>query len=84
MITVVEQTTNERREEARQLFEQIKPYLDEGYSYMNACVLVGRCKVNLRNQYYKYGWFKDLKEYGEAMGYPYIKYSGKGCKRLPK
>ena len=83
-ITVVSQSTSERRDEAKQLFEQIKPLLDEGYSYMSACVLIGRCKNHLKHQYYKYGWFKDLKEHGEAMGYPYSKYSGKGCKRLPK
>ena len=42
MITIVEQTTAERKNETKDLFEQIKPYLDEGFSYKSALVKIGR------------------------------------------
>ena len=77
MITVIEQSTDERKQETQELFEQIRPLLDKGYSYMTACVMVGRCKDNLKNNYYTNGWFHDLKEFGKSQGYPYAKYSGK-------
>lgn len=77
MITVIEQTTKDRNNETKELFEKIKPLLDQGYSYMTACVMVGRCKKSLRNQYYNYAWFKDLKRYGESQGYPYCRYKGR-------
>jgi len=77
MIKVISQNTSERNEETRQLFEQIKPLLDEGYSYMTACVMVGRCKGGLKNSSYNFGWFKDLKAYGETQGYPYHKHKGR-------
>ena len=81
MITVISQSTSERNEETRQLFEKIRPLLDDGYSYMTACVKVGRCEDHLKHQYYHYGWFKDLKAYGESQGYPYVRHSGKRRKR---
>ena len=84
MITVIEQTTAERQEETKQLFEQIKPLLDEGYSYMTACIMIGKCEHKTRTVQYSRSWFSDLKEYGETQGYPYHKYNGKGCKRLPQ
>ena len=77
MITVIEQSTDERKRETEELFLKIKPLLDKGYSYMTACVMVGRCKNSLKNNYYTNGWFNDLKEYGKTQGYPYHRYSGK-------
>ena len=82
-ITVITQTTEERNQETKDLFEQIRPLLDEGYSYMTACIMIGRADKKLRNHYYSYGWFKDLKAYGKTQGYDYKDYGGKGCKRLP-
>ena len=79
MITVIEQSTSERKEETRQLFESIQPLLDEGYGYMSACVKIGRV-TRSRNGQYGYRWFRDLREYGESQGYPYNEYSGKGRK----
>ena len=76
MITVISQTTAERNEETKALFEQIRPLLDDGYSYMTACVMVGKCKGGLKNSYYNFGWFKDLKAYGESQGYPYKDHKG--------
>ena len=78
MITVISQTTSERNEETRQLFEQIKPLLDDGYGYMSALVQIGRVtKSESKCGHYRHAWFRDLKEYGEKMGYPYSVYSGR-------
>ena len=81
-ITVIEQTTAERRQETINLFNQIKPLLDDGYGYMSACVKIGKVPDNGRQKsgYYMHGWFKDLKAYGESQGYDYATYSGKGLK----
>ena len=80
MITVISQTTAEREEETRLLFEQIRPLLDEGYGYNSALIKIGRIPRGSRTGYYAQGWFKDLKEYGESQGYKYTDYSGKGRK----
>lgn len=72
MITVIQQSTSERNEETRELFEEIRPYLDQGYTYKTSLVKVGRIKpshsLNMR------GWFRDLVEYGESEGYRYGDY----------
>ena len=81
MITVIEQTTAERREETRKLFEQIRPLLDAGYGYNSALRKINKITPNSNAHYYQQGWFKELKEYGETQGYQYRKYSGKGHKR---
>ena len=80
MITVISQTTQERDEETRRLFESIKPYLDDGYSYTSALKKVGRINSKAKGYYYGQGWFRELKEYGESQGYAYTEYSGKGRK----
>lgn len=77
MITIIEQSTSERNQETRELFESIRPLLDKGYSYMTACVKVGRVSNSTRNGQYGFRWFRDLKEYGAEQGYPYNEYSGK-------
>lgn len=81
MITVIEQSTSERNEEIRNLFEQIRPLLDEGYGYNSALIKIGRIPRDSRTGYYSQGWYRDLKEYGENQGYNYKKYSGKGRKK---
>lgn len=81
MITVIEQTTAERRAETRRLFEQIKPLLDLGYSYNSALRKINRVTSYSQGHYYNQAWFKELKEYGESQGYHYKDYSGKGCKK---
>ena len=70
MITIVEQTTAERKNETKDLFEQIKPYLDEGFSYKSALVKIGRISrgTNLNT---RKGWYKHLIDYGNSMGYVY-------------
>lgn len=71
MITVIEQSTSERLEETRQLFLQIKPFLDEGLSFNKAFLEAGlfssknKLKVSWRN----YGWSRDVVEYAKKQGY---------------
>ena len=81
MIKVIEQSTAERKEETRRLFESIKPLLDHGYGYKQALEKIGRIPVDSRVGYTTHGWFKELKEYGETQGYLYKLYSGKGFKK---
>ena len=74
MIKVIEQSTAERNEETKQLFEQIKPLLDKGHTYMSACIEIGRVPLKSRHRYYTMAWFRELKEYGATQGYPYRMY----------
>ena len=78
-ITVISQTTAERRQETIDLFNEIKPYLDDGYSYTSALIKIGRTQK--KNRVYQQAWFRELKEYGESQGYPYSEYNGVGFKR---
>jgi len=75
-ITVIEQTTEERNQETRTLFETIKPYLDEGYGYRAALNKAGRIQ-NGSGGYYRQAWFRELITYGETQGYPYNQYKGR-------
>lgn len=72
MITVIERSTSEYNQEIKNNFNKIQPLLDDGYSYTQACIIVGlassRSCSSLR-------WFKDLKKYGETQGYPYKDYN---------
>ena len=78
MITVISQSTAERNEETQNLFEQIKPLLDDGYGYMSALVQIGRVtRIQSKNGYYRHAWYRDLVEYGESQGYNYQEYSGR-------
>ena len=79
MITVTAQSTAERNQETRHLFEQIKPLLDEGYNYSNALVKIGR--IPYHQSLIRRAWFRDLIEYGKSQGYSYHHYKGKGFKR---
>ena len=75
-ITVISQTTAERNEETRQLFNSIRPYLDKGYSYRSALNQIGKIR-NMSGGYYTQSWFRELIEYGETQGYPYHMHKGK-------
>lgn len=84
-IRVIQQNTSERKKETKEFFEKIKPYLDEGYSYLNAVKLVkgiNNPKINYSRKHY--AWYRDLIEYGESVGYPWDKYSGNNCKKISK
>ena len=79
MITVISQTTEERNQETRLLFNQIRPYLDKGYNYTSALKRIGR--LGTHHKVYQTAWFRDLKEYGATQGYPYKDYNGKGFRK---
>lgn len=70
-IKVICQTTGEREAETQKLFEQVKPLLDDGYSYNRAVRVVKQTKTSYVSHY---RWFKDLLKYGESQGYPYKDY----------
>ena len=76
MITVIEQTTAERNQETMELFNNIRPYLDQGYTYRSALNEVGRIR-RMGGGYYTQAWFRELIEYGEKQGYPYKEYKGR-------
>lgn len=72
MITVVCQSTAERKQETKDLFEKVKPYLDKGCSYPQALRAIGSKNNNNR----KFAWYRDLLDYGETQGYPKKDYKG--------
>ncbi len=68
-IKVIEQTTAERKQETVDIFNQVKPHLDRGYSLRQAVLKVSdRNITNVKN-----GWYRDLIEYAESQGYEYHK-----------
>ena len=69
-IKVIEQSTQERELETKQLFQKIEPLLRQGYTYRDAIRKVGRVPPN-SNPSVHYGWFKQLITYGTQKGYPY-------------
>ena len=70
---VIELSTKEREQETQQLFEQIKPLLDQGYTYNLALREVkGLETLNTSN-----AWYRDVIEYGESQGYNRSDYSYK-------
>ena len=67
MITVIQQSTSERREEIVALFEACKPLLERGYSLHKAAWRVkGTQPTNT-----KCGWYRDLIDYAMSQGYDY-------------
>ena len=72
-IKVITQSTSERLQETKELFEKIKPFLDDGEIYTNACMKVKNLKRRPRIR--EGGWFRDVIEYGETQGYKYEDYS---------
>ncbi|WP_405286592.1 hypothetical protein [Methanobrevibacter sp.] len=71
-IKVIEQNTNERNQQTIQLFQKIKPYLDEGHSFTRALTICGYKVYN-----YKSGWFKHLIDYAKTQGYDYNEMRGR-------
>ena len=67
MITVKTSSSKERDDEIKELFDKMKPYLDEGYSYHKALNEIKQTNVS----YAQRRWYRDLVEYGESQGYPY-------------
>ena len=60
MITVIIQTTAERKEETRQLFLRLKPLMDNGYTLSKAV----KQELNIKhNAFYNNAWYKDLRKH---------------------
>ena len=69
MITVTAESTHERREKARRIFNDILPLLEKGYSYGQAFMEKGYIKYSRSVKVH--AWAKEVIEYGETQGYPY-------------
>ena len=61
-ITVITQTTAEREQEIRDIYQQCQPYLDQGMSLTKAVKQIGYTYGNQR-------WVRDLLKYAESQGY---------------
>ena len=64
-ITVISNSSKEREDEIKELFNKMKPYLLEGKSYNQALKIV----KNSKSTYTHTSWFKDLVKYGESQGF---------------
>ncbi len=65
-IRVITQTTAERKEEMKQLFNDCKPLMDKGYPLSKAVREI--LQLN-HNTFTSQRWFKDLRKYAESQGY---------------
>ena len=65
-ITVITQSTRERDEETKQLFQDCIPYLEQGYSLHQA---VRTIKGITHHSISQRAWYKDLKKYAASQGY---------------
>ena len=63
-INVISQTTAERKEEIIQLYEKVKPYLDDGVGLWTAVKTV-RGKAFSTNV----AWYRELRMYCRKQGY---------------
>ena len=66
MISIVEQSTAERGQETRELFDKVKPFLDEGLSYDKALKQAGLMTANSWKQR---AYTRDLVDYAKKQGY---------------
>lgn len=67
MIKVIETSSEDRQKELEELFEKMRPYLENGFSYSRAYKIITGLK---HSAFAKRRWWKDLLEYGEKQGYP--------------
>ena len=68
-IRVIQQSTAERNRETRNLFERMKPLVDDGYSFRQALMKLGYTVSNPHH-----GWYKDLVDYAKTQGYDHYDY----------
>ena len=68
-IRIIEQTTSEREQETRELFEKCRPLLDKGCGLYTAVKTVSDKKPT----HTKNGWYRDLIDYAASQGYDYYK-----------
>ena len=71
-IRVIQQSTAERNKETRELFEKVKPLVDEGYSFRQGLIKLGYNVSNTRS-----GWYKALVDYARTQGYDHNMYKWK-------
>lgn len=65
-ITVISQSTSEREEETRELFEKCKVFLKQGYTLNQSVQKVKGLNYHSLGQR---AWYKELKEYAKSQGY---------------
>lgn len=65
-ITVIEQTTAERKAELLQLYEDCRPYLDDGLTLRKA---VQQVKGTNHHTFTRCAWYRDLLHYARSKGY---------------
>ena len=68
-IKVIERTTKEIEQETQDLFHEIKPLLDKGYSYSKAVREIKQLPYGYPCN--NLAWYRNLIEYGEKQGYSY-------------
>lgn len=66
MITVKETSSEERQNEMVELFEKIRPFLEQGISYSTAYKILTGEK---HNTFTRRRWWKDLLDYGKKQGF---------------
>lgn len=66
MIKIIEQSTDERMKETQELFNKVKPFLDEGYSYDKALKKAGLMTANSWKQR---AYTREIVEYAKKQGY---------------
>ena len=69
---VISQSTKEREQETIDLFNKVKPYLDEGCGYRSAVRKALGLNPNHPRSNAK--WYRDFIEYADAHGYPKSEY----------
>ena len=66
MIKVIEQSTEDRNRETRELFQKVKPLVDEGWAFRQAVLhITGKQSIGTQ----KRGWYRDLCDYAKQQGY---------------
>ena len=66
MIKVIEKTTQQRKEETVELFNEVKPLLDEGIPFYKAVKKVKNLShFGFANQ----AWYREVRDYAKSQGY---------------
>ena len=67
VMMVIQQTTEERKEETRKLFKKVKPFLDKGFSYNKSLQKANLLSVN--GSWRNTARTRDIIEYAKKQGY---------------
>jgi hypothetical protein len=65
-IRVIEQSTSERKQATIDLFQQCKPYLEDGMGLVQAVKIVRNINYN---SFQNLSWYKELRAYATEQGY---------------